>query len=88
MSDGNYHHQLINCAPDPFQNSSTTRCVTVISLMSLLEKLGIQMSGRPGSLDWDQTHTDGSRDRALETVSTHTHWAFGKGTEKHTNAGD
>lgn len=46
------------------------------------------MSGQLGSLDWDQTCTDGYKDGALETIRRNTRWVFGKGTEKHTDAGD
>lgn len=75
-------HQTLSRSPP------TTRCTAVISLVSLVEKLGIQMSGQLGSLDWDQTYTDGYRDGALETVRTNTRWALGNRMEKHTDTGD
>lgn len=75
-------HQTLSRTPP------TTVCTAVISLISLMEKLGIQMSGQLGSLDLDQTRPDGYRDRALATVRTNTRWAFGKGTKKHVNTRD
>lgn len=57
-------HQTLSRTPP------TTLRMAVISLISLVEKLGIQMSGQLGFLDVDQTCTDGYRARALETVRT------------------